>query len=379
MTGSLSQRSDYPCLSTKIYLNQASLGLIGKKSVTAMQKFLEDTARHGNLYMSDTQEAAFLESTRSKVAQLIDASSENIAVVSGASEILSQVPYLLCPSQGSRIIMVDTDFPSVTRPWIAFSARCSLDLCFVSENYETNLTETILEALDSNTSAVCLSYVQFATGTRVDIARLSVECRRVNAHLIVDITQAAGAYPISVSEWGADLVVCSCYKWLGAHGGVAFAWFSNVLLDREPPCVGWFGGQDPFDMDAKNLSLSKTAAKYTQSTLSYVSVVGLNASIDELINLGISNIEAHADRLASLLKENLADGPWKILFGEHHKNLPSHIISLFSDENNVKTMFDDLISKGIICGIRNGRIRVSLSHYNNSEDVLALTKHLLGR
>ena len=92
MTGSLSQRSDYPCLSTKIYLNQASLGLIGKKSVTAMQKFLEDTARHGNLYMSDTQEAAFLESTRAKVAQLIGASSENIAVVSGASEILSQVP-----------------------------------------------------------------------------------------------------------------------------------------------------------------------------------------------------------------------------------------------------------------------------------------------
>ena len=92
MTGSLSQRSDYPCLRTKIYLNQASLGLIGKKSVTAMKKFLEDTARHGSLDRSDTQEAAFLESTRSKVVQLIDASSENIAVVSGASETLSQVP-----------------------------------------------------------------------------------------------------------------------------------------------------------------------------------------------------------------------------------------------------------------------------------------------
>ena len=376
MTGSLSQRSDYPCLNTKIYLNQASLGLIGQNSVTAMHKFLDDRARHGNLHLSDAQEAVFLNNTRYKVAQLIGANFENIAVVSGASEILSQVPNLLCPSQHSRVIMVETDFPSLTRPWIAFAARCPLDLCFVSENCETNLTETILKAIDRNTSAVCLSYVQFATGTRIDIARLSAECKRVRAHLIVDITQAAGACPISVSEWGADVVVCSCYKWLGGHGGVAFAWFSDVILEKEPPCIGWFGSQNPFDMDAKTLNLSKTAAKYTQSTLAYISVIGLNTSIDSLLEIGLSNVEAHADRLASCLKESLTDSQWKVFADAQDGDPCSHIISLYSENKNVEKTFNDLINRGIICGIRNGRIRVSLAHFNSSADVFDLVKHL---
>jgi hypothetical protein len=53
MTSSLSDRSQYPCLRDSVYLNQASLGLIGQPAVAAMHSFLENVARHGNLSMSE--------------------------------------------------------------------------------------------------------------------------------------------------------------------------------------------------------------------------------------------------------------------------------------------------------------------------------------
>ena len=95
MIESLSDRQDYPCLINFNYLNQASLGLIGNSAVSAMHNFLNETARHGNLKMSDSSEATFLDAIRLKIAHLFQAKFENIAIISSASEILSQLPSLI--------------------------------------------------------------------------------------------------------------------------------------------------------------------------------------------------------------------------------------------------------------------------------------------
>lgn len=64
MIASLLPRADYPTLEHSVYLNQASLGLIGRPAVEAMRSFLDDVARHGNRYMSDVDEVAYFDSLR---------------------------------------------------------------------------------------------------------------------------------------------------------------------------------------------------------------------------------------------------------------------------------------------------------------------------
>ena len=73
MTSSLFDRLDYPTLDESIYLNQESLGLIGQPAVTAMHRFIDDFARHGNCYMSDADEVAYLNSLRAVAAELFGA------------------------------------------------------------------------------------------------------------------------------------------------------------------------------------------------------------------------------------------------------------------------------------------------------------------
>ena len=378
MVDALSLRSGYPCLDQSIYLNQASLGLLHDQTVEEMTEFLSTVARYGNLKMTDKQEANFLDPLRGSIAKLLQAQPENIAILSSASELLSQVPNLCSPEPNSKIILVSTDFPSITRPWLTNKKTDDLKICFVNEVPNADLTQTIIENIDPNTSVVCVSYVQFASGTRIDIKKLAKYTKEVGAKLVVDVTQAAGAIPINISEWSADILVCSGYKWLGGHGGVAFGFLSNELLRKDPPTIGWFSNENPFDMEATKLNLSKTAAKYTQSTISYISVVGLKTAIQQLLDIKISSIMKHSDKLAKILFSMLEESDWKSFRPTTSNEFSSHIISLTHPcANTVKSTFDQLSKKGFIFGIRNGRLRISISHYNNSTDIKYLGASLL--
>ena len=109
---------------------------------------------------------------RSRFARLIDAHENNVAVVASASEILSQLPALVSPTEGSKIILVATDFLSITRPWIAYCESIPCKLCFVEDEPDQSLTDQIIQNLDAQTAAVCVSFVQFSSGRRLDISRL---------------------------------------------------------------------------------------------------------------------------------------------------------------------------------------------------------------
>ena len=376
MQNALSNRSDYPCLKTHSYLNQASLGLIGEPAVSAMHDFLETTARHGNLHMSDAEEAAFLMPLRSNASRLIGCAPKNLAIVSSASEILAQMPMLFAPKPKSKIIVVTTDFPAITRPWIAACQTNECQMVFVDDVAGQDLTSTLIDQIDAQTAAVCVSYVQFSTGTCLDIPKLREAASKVGAKLAVDITQAAGALSFSVRDWHADIIVASGYKWLGGHGGIGFAVLSDELLLKQPPLIGWFGGEDPFDMDAQSLKLAKTAAKYTQSTLSYITAIGLKASVDELLKLGLDEIHGHSHKLASALISGLSGSDWMPFRSPDSLGFSPHIITLQNPNCDVRAIEAALVENRIICSIRNGRVRVSLAHYNSQNDVDALIKSL---
>ena len=376
MIPSLAPRSDYPTLEGSVYLNQASLGLIGRPAVEAMHGFLDDVARHGNRSMSDQDEVAYFESLRERAARMLGSDMGAIAIVGGASELLGQLPYLLEPAPGSRVLAVATDFPAVTRPWLRLAARGGCELGFVDDVPADDLTDTLIDALDDRTSVLAVSQVQYATGTVVDVPRLRDATRRAGVSLIVDASQAAGAVPLDASAWGADVVVCSGYKWLGGHGGVALASVSKRLLEDVPPLPGWMGAPEPFGFDATSVLVATDARRFTQSTMAYVSMAGLTASLDQLLGLGAARIEAHARALAALLVDELAPSGWHPFRSPDDAAASPHIISIAPPARSQEVAAAALRERGIVCGTRGGRIRVSLAPYNDERDVRALVEAL---
>lgn len=371
----LSDRAHYPSLGQGAYLNQASLGLIGQPAVAAMHAFLDDVARHGNMNLTDAQEVGLFTPLRDRAAALMNCQPEQLAIIGSAGEMLSNAPYLFRPAPGGNIVAVATDFPALTRPWLAQAREQRLTMKFVDDAPDHDLTDALIHAIDDQTSVVLASYVQFSTGAMVDCIRLRQAANRVGARLIIDVTQAAGAVPIDAAAWGADLIVCSGYKWLGGHGGVGLAVLAPDLLAETPPAPGWMGAPDPFDMQATKLPLASGAARYTQSTMSYISIIGLTAAMADLQKLGAQNIARHGAALAALLLDQTADNGWSA-YRPPGRGASSHIVTLGHDSADAQETLAALRRAGVTCSVRNGRVRVSLAHYNDAGDVAALASAL---
>lgn len=376
MISSLFDRSDYPTLTDAIYLNQASLGLIGQPAVDAMHGFLDGIGRHGNLYMSDDDEVGFLDALRFRAARLFQSEAGRIAILSSASELLGQVPLMLPPPPGAKVMAVSSDFPAITRPWLRLAERGGCRLDFVDDNPESDLTDDLITRIDDQTFLIAVGHVQYATGTVIDIPRLQAVTAEADVRLIVDATQGAGAMETRIKSWDADIVVSSGYKWLGGHGGVAIGVISRQLLQETPPLPGWMGAPDPFEFDATRILLAEGGRRYTQSTMSYVSVAGLTAAIDQLLTVGAHKLERHAGRLGHILVDAVEPYGWHPF---RHLNDPAaslHIISLRSQGDDLEEVSERLRTAGIVCSGRGGRLRVSLAPYNDESDIAAFANAL---
>ena len=373
---SLVPRDRYAALGRCTYLNQASLGLIPEPAVDAMERFLKETALFGNLYLTDDQEAAILDGVRSAGAGVLGTSSELVAVVSGASEGLGQVTSLLGLDRGT-VLLVGSDFPSVTYPWLAAAERGGISVRFIQDRADRDLTQDLVEAIDPGTAVVAFGVVQYATGTRVDAGRVAERAHEVDARVVVDATQLAGAGLVDMIGWGADAVVTSGYKWLSAHGGVALLALVSDLVNRVPGLVGWMGAQNPFDLDPLTLRLADDARRVELSTMSYVSAIGLESAIAMLSSVGFERIDQHARRLATHLVDRVAELGWRPFRPPSDPSAAPHIVSLRHADHDPAVTAERLASEArIVCGRRAGGLRISLHVYNDSDDVDRLVEAL---
>lgn len=373
---SLIDPGQYAALSACTYLNQASLGLIPRTSLEASTRFLTEVAQYGNLHLSDQAEAGILSTLRIAAAGLLGAPVTSVAVVGGASEGLGQLAGLLS-APGGEVILVPSDFPSVTYPWLAAHQRSGMQIRWVPDDPARDITLALAEAISERTTVVCVSAVQFATGSQVDIAALVARARSAGARVVVDVTQMAGAAPVTMTEWGADALVCSGYKWLSAPGGVALLAVTEDLAAHVPPLVGWMGKPAPFDFTPQDLALAPDARRFQLSTISYSSAAGLSASIRLLTGIGLASIRDHASRLAADLVDQAAPLGWTPYRPLPDRSASGHIVSLRHPAAVPEDVQAMLASEHrIITSSRGGGIRVSLHAYNSADDVRALTQAL---
>ena len=367
---------EYAALAYCTYLNQASLGLIPRTSVAASVRFLTDVAQHGNLRLSDQAEARVLDELRTATAGLLGAPVASVAVVGGASEGLGQLAALLS-STGGEVVLVASDFPSVTYPWLAARDRLGMHIRWVRDTPDHDLTRSLGDAITERTTVVCVSAVQFATGSQVDVAALVACARAVGARVVVDVTQLAGAAPVTLSQWGGDARVCSGYKWLSAPAGVALLAVSEGLAAATPVVVGWKGSATPFDFTPQELSLAADARRFELSTMSYSAAVGLLTSIRLLTSIGLTTISEHARLLAADLAEQTALLGWTPYRAPGDRSASGHIVSLRHPAAAADQVQAALASEyNMNTSARAGGIRVSLHAYNSSDDIRALSQAL---
>jgi cysteine desulfurase/selenocysteine lyase len=91
-----------------------------------------------------------------------------------------------------------------------------------------------------------------------------------------------------------------------------------------------------------------------------------------LLSLGEARIEAHARKLAAMLISDASKYGWQPFRSLGDPAASPHIISLGHPHESVQAIVESLRGHNIVCGIRGGRIRISLAPYNDASDVNTL-------
>lgn len=153
---------------------------------------------------------------------------------------------------------------------------------------------------------------------------------------------------------------------------VAIGALAPDVIVQTPPLPGWMGAPSPFAFDATRLPLAEGARRFTQSTMSYISVVGLTTAMDRLLAIGLDRVERHATRLHDLLLDAVEDRGWQPFRNRADPTAASHIVSLGRQGRLSAEAITRLRRAKIVCSTRGDRLRVSLAPYNNEDDIGAL-------
>jgi kynureninase len=141
--------------------------------------------------------------------------------------------------------------------------------------------EDIAAALSSDVAVLLLTHVDYLTGYIHDAVGLTRVAHEAGAVVVWDLSHSAGAVPVDLAAWGADLATGCTYKYLcGGPGSPAYLFVASSLQKQATsPLKGWFGHARPFDFDPR-YEPAVGVTRFLAGTPPMLALAGLESALD---------------------------------------------------------------------------------------------------
>ena len=174
---------------------------------------------------------------------------------------------------GDEILVSSLDHDGGVAPWLELAHDKDLRVRHIELREDTTLDYDDLQAkLSDRTRVVAFAWASNAIGTISDAARVCELAHSVGALAWVDAVHYAAHAPIDVQAIGADVLLCSPYKFCGPHLGIAYG--RAEVLERWRP------------YKARPAPTSPLGRRFETGTLPYELLAGFIATIDYLHEIG---------------------------------------------------------------------------------------------
>jgi cysteine desulfurase family protein (TIGR01976 family) len=174
---------------------------------------------------------------------------------------------------GDEILVSALDHDGGVAPWLELAHDAGLVVRHVGLHDDTSYDfDDLQRKLGPRTRVVAFAWASNAVGTVVDARRVCRLAHDAGALAWIDAVHYAAHEPIDVREVGADVLICSPYKFCGPHLGLAFG--------RAEVIEGW----RPYK--ARPAPTTPLGRRFETGTLPYELLAGFNATIAYLESIG---------------------------------------------------------------------------------------------
>ncbi len=174
---------------------------------------------------------------------------------------------------GDEILVSSLDHDGGVAPWLELAHDAGLVVRHIELNDDTTLDfDDFQRKLGPRTKVVAFAWASNAIGTVVDARRVCRLAHEAGALAWIDAVHYAAHEPIDVAAIGADVLLCSPYKFCGPHLGLAFG--------RAEVIEGW----RPYK--ARPAPATPLGRRFETGTQPYELLAGFNATVDYLDSIG---------------------------------------------------------------------------------------------
>ena len=232
-----------------VYLDGNSLGPLPKGAAERVRRAVEE--EWGALLIGGWNKAGWMDLPRrvgDRIARLIGAAPGTVVMGDTLSiKVYQALASALEMRPGRRVILSDTgNFPSDL--YIADGLVRTLGAGY---EVRTVAPEDVEGAIAADVAVLMLTEVDYRTGRRHDMGRLTARAHAAGALAVWDLAHSAGALPVDLAGTGADFAVGCSYKYLNSGpGGPAFIYVAPAHAEAARPALsGWLGHEAPFAFD----------------------------------------------------------------------------------------------------------------------------------
>ena len=363
---------EFPLSDELIYLNHAAVAPWPQRTSAAVIRFAEQNTGYGShFYLDWLHKEAEL---RTQLQALLNApSADDIALVKNTSEALSLVAYGLTWKPGDNIVSSNEEFPSNRLPWQSLADQGvefrQADLRCIDSGADTP-EDALFALVDERTRLLTISSIQFASGLRMDLARIGEFCQRRGILFCIDAIQSLGAVQFDVQAYHADFVMADGHKWLFGPEGLGVFYSTPAARDQlKLTQYGWHMMKDTHNYENKPWEIHPTARRFECGSPNMLGIHALSASLSLLLETGMAAVEALVLEKSDYLKAAIADNSALVLLSERHSRLKSGIVVFKHRTIANELLYQHLQSNGVVCALRGGGIRFSPHFYNTLEEI----------
>ena len=361
-------RSRFPIFQRKIYLNSCSQGALSDSVQAGLEAYIASWHEQGSPWELWVEQ---YEAARTAFAQFINASPNEVAIVTSASAGFNSVASALSFQDRKKVVLGEFEFPTMGHVWLAQRAR-GADVQFVPAQGNTIPAAHYEKMVDHNTCIVPLTHVCFKNGFRSDVSSVTQIAHRNGALVMLDDYQDSGTRPIDVKVMDLDFYITGTLKYLLGPPGLAFMYVRKELIASLTPTVtGWFAQANPFAFDPQHIDLSPTARRFESGSPSVPNVYAAVPGFQLLQQIGMENVAAHIRKLAqSLLGQALDLG----IRSKTPVDSVGPLVVLQSKDSNL--LVQKLAENDIVVSNRHDGLRLAFHVYNTMDDVSAVVEVL---
>ena len=300
-------RNDFPILSRQVngkplvYLDNGASAQKPQVVIDAMNTaYAEEYANvHRGLHTLSTIATEKYEAVRAKVAQFLNAGSENdIILNSGTTEGINMVSYGWAAPRmqaGDEIVLSIMEHHANIVPWHFLRERLGVVIKWVDVDSNGDLDPAaVIAAISSKTKLVGVTHMSNVLGTVVDIKTICAGAHAKGVPVLVDGSQSAVHMPVDVADIGADFYVITGHKLYGPSGSGAI----YVAPDRMAEMRPFMGGGDMIRNVTRDTVLYNDAPmKFEAGTPGIVQTIGLGVALDYMMDVGMDRIARHEAKL----------------------------------------------------------------------------------